>query len=165
MTAQPTAQYWTPPVSPEWAPAPPLRFTGVALRSVALAIDLSLVAIYSWVLLTEPALRAWNGPVLAALLVALPAAYFIVGWGRFGATLGMRLLNLRIVRSRDGGRIGYLTATVRFVLTALSLCAILFLIGGILILPMVIDRRRRAIHDLISGTVVVRPGWNPRVIT
>ncbi|CAN5708502.1 hypothetical protein BH23CHL7_BH23CHL7_23680 [soil metagenome] len=165
MTAQPTTHYWTPPVSPEWEPAPPLRFTGVALRSIALAIDLTLVAIYSWLLLTAPALRAWNGPVLATLLVAPPAAYFILGWGRFGATLGMRLLNLRIVLSRDGSRIGYLTATVRFGLVTVSLCAILFLIGGILILPMVIDRRRRAIHDLISGTVVIRPGWNRRVIT
>ena len=98
------------------------------------------------------------------MLVAAPVAYFILGWGRSGATLGMRLLNLRIVRSRDGGRIGYVTAAIRLLLMSASIGAVLFLIGGILILPMVLDRRRRAIHDLLVGTVVIRPGWTERAI-
>jgi uncharacterized RDD family membrane protein YckC len=159
MTAQTAAGHWAPAAPASWEASPPVRFTGVALRTVAFLIDLALLALYWWLLFTTPALRAWNGPVLATLLVAVPVAYFIVGWGRFGGTIGMRVLNLRIVRARDGGRIGYVTSLVRFTAMAATIAAMLFLIGGLLVLPMVIDRRRRAIHDFVSGTVVIRPGW------
>ena len=75
--------------------------------------------------------------------------YFVVSWSSVGATPGMALLGLRVVR-RDGSPVRVGRAVVRALV--LSLNAALFGLGFLLIL---VQRQRRALHDLVAGTVVV----------
>jgi uncharacterized RDD family membrane protein YckC len=66
-----------------------------------------------------------------------------------GRTLGKRLLGLS-VRDRDGEVPGLGRATLRFAARFLTLATVL--LGWLLIL---VTGRRRALHDLIAGTIVV----------
>jgi uncharacterized RDD family membrane protein YckC len=66
------------------------------------------------------------------------------------ATLGMRLLGLQ-VRSWDGAYPGYLQA---FIASALF-WFLVPLTGGLILLVAVFSNRRRHVHDLLSGTVVI----------
>jgi uncharacterized RDD family membrane protein YckC len=80
----------------------------------------------------------------------LAMLYFVVGWARGGQTLGMKMAGIRVVRDRDGGRIGWGSAIVRLIGYWVS--AAVFYLGFIWIL---IDSRRRGWHDLLAGTVVI----------
>jgi uncharacterized RDD family membrane protein YckC len=61
----------------------------------------------------------------------------------------MRPLQLRVAR-RDGKPIGFLRALVRFVGLLLS---VVLIVG---VLPVLFDKRRRALDDFLAGTVVLR---------
>jgi uncharacterized RDD family membrane protein YckC len=86
--------------------------------------------------------------VVALLLILL---YFPFFWARGGQTPGMWPFGLRVVRDRDGGRIGWGTALLRML--GMYAATALFYLGFIWIL---VDKRRRGFHDLIAGTVVVK---------
>ena len=86
--------------------------------------------------------------VLAGLIGLL---YFPFFWARGGQTPGMKPFGLRVVRDRDGGRIGWGTALLRLV--GLWVAAAVLYIGFIWIF---IDKRRRGWQDLIAGTVVIK---------
>jgi RDD family len=73
----------------------------------------------------------------------------VIFWSSAGQTPGMRLMHLR-VRSAAGGGISVLRAIVRVV--GLALAIIPFFAGFI---PVLFDRRRRALPDYLAGTVVV----------
>ena len=140
-------------MSPERVP-----YAGIATRAVALAID---VAIAQAIVLTGGAVLALVGSLVgdvqldrvgrlvAALAWAVVVgAYFVVFWSTAGQTPGMRALGLRVVAG-DGpptpGR-----AFVRVIGLAL---AIVPLFAGFL--PVLVDNRRRGLHDFLAGTVVV----------
>jgi uncharacterized RDD family membrane protein YckC len=57
----------------------------------------------------------------------------------------------RVVRDRDGGRIGWGTAFLRLV--GLWVAAAVFYLGYIWVF---IDKRHRGWQDLIAGTVVIK---------
>jgi uncharacterized RDD family membrane protein YckC len=84
-------------------------------------------------------------------LWVLYAWYYVVhGWARRGGTPGMRLLNLRLVDWRQRVPVGYARALLRLaalLVTALSLGL------GFLVVPF--RRDRKALHDLLAGTLVV----------
>jgi uncharacterized RDD family membrane protein YckC len=142
--------------APEWQAPPSLRFTGIALRTVALLVDASLWSVYWGLLLSAES--ALDGPVLSLLLFVPPLVYFPVAWGSVGTTAGMWLLQLRIVRATDGGGIGYGTALLRGAICLVLVVLAVVLIGiGLFALPMVTDPRRRGFHDRMAGTLVVRP--------
>ena len=63
--------------------------------------------------------------------------------GLLGASLGHRLLGLRVARL-DGRRVGVPRATLRSLLLCLVLPAVIY------------DKDRRGIHDLAAGTIVLR---------
>jgi uncharacterized RDD family membrane protein YckC len=67
-----------------------------------------------------------------------------VAW--FGATLGHRLQNLRVIDLRTGGSLSYVRALVR--------AALKLLIGIIGFLGMAFTRRHQALHDLLTGSAV-----------
>jgi uncharacterized RDD family membrane protein YckC len=77
-------------------------------------------------------------------------AYFTLLVGMWGATLGKRMLGMRIVRS-DGRRVGIGRALGRELATILSL---ILLLAGYLMVAFRSDKR--ALHDLIADTVVIR---------
>jgi uncharacterized RDD family membrane protein YckC len=70
---------------------------------------------------------------------------------RFGGTPGKLLMGIRI-RKVDGSRVGSREAVLRYLPEG-----IIALVSGVLLLqpPLLTNRRRRALHDFIAGTVVV----------
>ncbi|HAB17693.1 MAG TPA: RDD family protein [Verrucomicrobiota bacterium] len=90
--------------------------------------------------------------LLLALAINLPigCAYQTFFNGRFGATPGKQLLGLRIVRE-DGSRLGYGRAALRF---AAELVTMMTFGAGYLLIA--IHPEKRALHDLLAGTKVIR---------
>ncbi|MEP6940074.1 MAG: RDD family protein [Rudaea sp.] len=89
--------------------------------------------------------------LLVQLLVLLvTAAYFVLSWVRGGQTVGMRPWRLRVVRA-DGAPLDTAHAILRFCVALLSLGAC-----GIGLLWCLVDRDRRAWHDIAAGTLLVR---------
>ncbi|MEQ8604285.1 MAG: RDD family protein [Marivibrio sp.] len=86
------------------------------------------------------------------LLVVLPLAYhtyFVASAA--SATPGQRLLGLE-VRRLDGGKPGLLQAFVMVALFYMTLT----LTSGLLLFWCLIDDRARCLHDIFSGTLVIR---------
>ena len=166
MTDQPTPT-WQPP-EPVPGPAPGLEFGDFGPRLVAYIIDaVILTVVVTAIVLVAVAVGFASGDLVpgetpgrgtwAAIAVAVVAVavisvgYFPWYWVRGGATPGMRMFGLRVVRDADGGPISTGTAIVRVIGMWVS-SAVLY-IGFIWVF---VDKRRRGWHDLIAGTVVVR---------
>jgi uncharacterized RDD family membrane protein YckC len=134
---------------------------GLASRMLAFAADAAVINIVIWsvALVVGAGLSVLTVPEsVERLLVAIGAViaaiwsvvYFVFFWSASGQTPGNRLLRLRVEHKSTGEPIHAGRALVRVLalpLSALPLCA-----GFLLIL---FERRRRALHDLIAGTVVV----------
>ncbi len=86
---------------------------------------------------------------LQVALLGVTAAYFVVSWRRGGQTLGMRAWKLRVATT--DGRLGWGMALLRFGMAWVSLLAL-----GAGFLWCLVDRERRAWHDLAAGTRVER---------
>ncbi len=116
--------------------------------------------------------------IVALLMVPVAIAVFLlglvtfgIGWALFGAifplvalayiwmtlggpnqaTMGMRMLSIRIARL-DGRPVDGLVAVVN---------SVLFWAGNVLLTPLILlvtlfTDRKRALHDLLLGTVIVR---------
>lgn len=140
-------------------PAAAPGYAGLVSRAVALAID---AAVVQGTLLVIAALLALVGSlaggvqleslgqvIAAAGWLLATAGYFVIGWSVTGQTLGMRAMELRVMTAL--GLTPTLTRSSVRVLW-LGLC-ILPLFAGFL--PVLFDQRRRGLHDMVSGTVVV----------
>jgi uncharacterized RDD family membrane protein YckC len=92
---------------------------------------------------------AQTGPVWLGLLVVWMFAYWWASTAVAGRTPAMLLLGLRIV-ARDGSALRQRAAVVRTLL--LPVTTVPFGIG---FLGLLLDRERRALHDLGAGSVVV----------
>jgi uncharacterized RDD family membrane protein YckC len=168
----------TPPPTVSWAgpepnvgPAPGIEFAPHGGRLVAYLIDsviISVIALVTIVIalpvmldgativddkVTGLGSGAALGFLIALIGFAICLLYFPLFWARGGQTPGMRPFALRVVRDRDGGRIGWGTALLRLV--GLWVAAAVFYIGFIWVF---IDKRHRGWQDLIAGTVVVKQG-------
>lgn len=146
---------------PPWA-APPaavaptraLEPAGFWRRAFALLIDAALV----WLLLlagdvlAKPLARF--GLVARAFDLAfglvVPAAYFVLLHGTWGRTVGKALAGVRVVTA-SGEPLGYPRALARHLAWFLS--ALPLLIGFLMVAAR---SDKRALHDLIAGTRVVR---------
>ena len=84
-----------------------------------------------------------------AAFVVWTVAYFAVFWSTTGQTPGNRLMHIRVCGD-DGGVITPRRALLRF--GALVLAALPLFAG---FLPVLVDDRRRGLHDMLAGTVVV----------
>jgi uncharacterized RDD family membrane protein YckC len=135
-------------------------YAGLISRTVALAIDAVALtigfAIASGVLglilsLFTAVEVSSPGAVLgaAAMWSLVVGGYFVLFWTLTGETPGMRLMALRVI-NRDGAPLGFGQALLR--LLGAILAAIPFFAGYLLIL---VDDRRRGLHDMIAGTTVV----------
>ncbi len=88
--------------------------------------------------------------VLRAMLVAVTVGYFGVSWTRTGRTLGMQAWKIRVVRG-DGSRLRW-----RDVLARLAAALLSWAPAGLGFLWILFDRERRAWHDRLTRTRVVR---------
>lgn len=94
------------------------------------------------------------------LLLPVAGANEIIGTAVWGQTVGKRLLGLRVVRADTYGTPGWRRALLRvFGLTPLGLLPY----GGVAgeaadDASFLFSKSRRALHDVISGTIVVEDG-------
>jgi uncharacterized RDD family membrane protein YckC len=133
-------------------------FAGLASRGVAFVVDIVLAQILFLVVAGVVALIAaavgglrpdWLAGTLAGAGWALAVgSYFLFFWTLRGQTPGMRLTGVRVTTGA-GKPLGLARAFVRIVGLAL---AIIPLFAGFL--PVLFDRRRRALQDFLAGTVV-----------
>lgn len=171
-------QNWsaTPPAGapPYWqsapdaiGPAPGVEFAGFGARLIAYIVDGFIASIIIFGLsffLIPLAIGTSNGDQISGLgaatltvwvgiVILVSLLYFPFFWQRSGQTPGMRMLGIRVVRDRDGGKIGWLSAILRYIGYAIN-----GIIPGLPIgwLWVLVDKRRRGWHDLIGGTVVIK---------
>jgi uncharacterized RDD family membrane protein YckC len=78
-------------------------------------------------------------------------AYLTISIGMLGKTLGMRLFSLEVINASDSDFPSYTQSAISSSVYLLSLA-----LGGIGFLAMFFNDDRRAAHDLLSGTIVVR---------
>jgi uncharacterized RDD family membrane protein YckC len=96
---------------------------------------------------------ALDGVLLAVggvLFVAWSIGYFVVFWSTTGQTPGSRAMRIRLCRAGDGAVVKPRVAVIRVVYLVL---AALPLFAGFL--TILVDDRRRGVHDMLAGTVVV----------
>jgi uncharacterized RDD family membrane protein YckC len=151
-------------------PAPPIRFEGLVTRTIAFAVDaaiinavalavgaavalaLSILHLPDWVRTTAIAI---GGVAFAVWVVG----YFVTFWATTGQTPGNRILHIRVRRAPPddaagvAGEPGPLRPARALVRFAALLLAALPLFAGFL--PILFDDRRRGLHDMLAGTVVV----------
>ena len=144
---------------------PAVPYAGIATRAVALAADAVIVqavvfaggAVFALVasLVGGLELNAVGRILAAGAWVLAVSAYFVTFWATVGQTPGMRMMDLRVTTAQgdppSGGR-----SIVRVFGLAL---AIIPLFAGFL--PVLVDDRRRGLHDLLAGTVVLHSGEEP----
>jgi len=139
--------------------APPVPYAGLATRAVALAADVAIAhvivfaggAILALVasLIGDPDFGTL-GRVLAAVAWAVVVGfYFVLFWSTAGQTPGMRVMALRVMDAA-GEHPGVGRSLVRLI--GLGLCIIPLFAG---FLTVLVDDRRRGLHDFLAGTVVI----------
>ena len=148
------------------APAGPKRrdvttYAGLATRTLAFAVDAAIINAVAWFvgvvvylglsLLGIPQdVRTIMAAIGAGLALLWTVVYFAFFWSASGQTPGNRMLGIRVQHAVTGVPLHAGRAALRvgaLTLSALPLCA-----GFLMIL---VDRRRRALHDRLIGTVVV----------
>ena len=146
---------------PEQPTAAEPVYEGLVTRAIAFTLDAALVNFVALVVGTALALavsvlQLSNELDAAAAACAGVAyllwtvAYFVTFWSSTGQTPGNRVMRIRVVLAKDGGRLRPGRALVR--LGALVLAALPLFAGFLTIL---VDDRRRGLQDMIAGTVVV----------
>jgi uncharacterized RDD family membrane protein YckC len=136
----------------------PEVYEGVLWRRVmAYVVDflcIGVIAVGVWCFFAVLWLLSFGllGPLLWFLFGLLPLAYnTLLLSGRRSATLGMRCFDLEL-RSVTAERPGFLQAlvqTVLFYITVGMTCSLILLFA-------LFNRRRRMLHDVLAGTVMVR---------
>lgn len=88
---------------------------------------------------------------LGATLIGLALALSTLSTGLLGASPGKLLLGQRVIVRKTGDRPGFFRAAFRAMFSVLSA-----LLGGAGYFWPILDRQYRALHDVLSGTAVVK---------
>lgn len=135
-------------------------YVGLVTRTLAFAVDAALVnavaiavgaavALALSIISVPKDVRVAAAAVGGVAYVLWAVGYFVTFWTTTGQTPGDRLLRIRVVPASGGG-MWPRRALLRF--AALTLAAIPLFAGFLVIL---VDDRRRGLHDLLARTVVV----------
>jgi uncharacterized RDD family membrane protein YckC len=139
-----------------------VRYEGLVTRGIAFAIDAAIIDLVAVVVagavalavsvlsVSKDSLDTILIAVGGALFLAWSVGYFVTFWSTTGQTPGSRLMRITVLNADDGSVLRARRAAVRF--AALVLAAIPLLAG---FLPILFDERRRGLHDMLAGTVVV----------
>ena len=142
------------------AEAPPL-YQGLVTRTIAFGLDCAVISLV--------AITVGLAVGLAASVLGLPsevdkglvalggvawffwsAGYFVVSWSTAGETPGDRLFHIRVCDADDFTVLSVRRSILRLIY--LTLAAIPLFAG---FLPILFDDRRRGLHDMLAGSVVV----------
>lgn len=129
----------------------------LAMRFNAGFFDLIIGGFASFILLSPFLLSggAWFSLAgflaFAAALAIVMFVYLTAAIGFFGKTLGMRLFSLELVDAEESA---YPTMHQAAVSSSVYLLSLAF--GGIGLLPIFFNEERRAAHDIVSGTILIR---------
>jgi uncharacterized RDD family membrane protein YckC len=128
-----------------------------AMRVNSAIFDLIIGAFLSVILLSPLVLLGSNLFSVSGLFGFLGVfsvvmfAYLTISIGMLGKTLGMRLFSLEVINAEDDDFPSFNQSAISSSVYLLSLA-----LGGIGFLAMFFNDDRRAAHDLLSGTIVVR---------
>ena len=143
-------------------------YEAVLLLGVAFVVSYALLATFQWSYPLLPIERI----LLQSALFVVAGAYFVVCWTRSGQTLALKAWRLKVVdyegRPPRMGR-----AISRYVLAwhlwlpglavaglfkpgAAAIVAALGVSFALLLIPPLVDRQRRLLHDLWTDTRIVR---------
>jgi uncharacterized RDD family membrane protein YckC len=132
-------------------------YDGILLKRVlAYGVDfviLGLLFIAGWLALSLASLLSFGllAPLVALFgLILAPCYHGLLIGGQGAATIGMRMFGIH-VRTLDGRRPTLLQAFIM----AIVFYATVPVTGWLVLLTVFLNRRRRTLHDLLSGTVVV----------
>jgi uncharacterized RDD family membrane protein YckC len=140
-----------PPASP--------TYVGLVTRMIALTLDAVLIdlsaAVVSGAVLVVLSVFSVAGDKLRPVLIVIGSvlfviwvvSYFVVLWTTTGQTIGSRIMAIQVVRS-DGSRLKPRHALVRLAGMVISLP----LFWGYL--PILVSAKRRAVFDVMAGTIV-----------
>ena len=146
--------------------ASPVAYSGLVTRTVAFVIDAAIVNVVAIVVAAavvlafsvipgSQRLHAVGVALAAAAFVVWCVAYWATFWSTTGQTPGDRLMQIRVSRS-DGARLHAARAVIRVVATALASLPL-----GAGFLPILLNDRRRGVHDWLADTVVTRAPPEP----
>jgi uncharacterized RDD family membrane protein YckC len=135
-------------------------YQGLVTRAIAFAVDAAIINLIAIVVGVGVGLAlsilSISGDLETILLacggvafVIWSIAYFAVFWSTTGQTPGNRLMRIRVCCD-DGTGLSVRRSLLRF--GALVLAALPLFAG---FLPVLVDDRRRGVHDMLAGTVVV----------
>jgi uncharacterized RDD family membrane protein YckC len=136
-------------------------YAGLATRTLAFAADAAIINAVAWFVgavialcLSLLEIPQQVTTVIAAIgavaALAWTLTYFVFFWSTSGQTPGNRLLGIAVREASTGRPVHAGRAALRVVVLPLS--ALPLFAGFLLIL---VDGRRRALHDRLAGTVVV----------
>jgi uncharacterized RDD family membrane protein YckC len=144
-----------------------LAYGGFWIRFLAKLIDGIILGIVQWVVMMPTSMlmapspgqstEQFGSPGVFAILgfqvmlsILLPAVYNTFFIGRFGATLGKMACRLQVI-TPEGGKVSYARALGRFFAEMIS-----YMILAIGYIMAAFDDEKRALHDRICSTRVVR---------
>jgi uncharacterized RDD family membrane protein YckC len=133
----------------------PARLRGLLWRrAFAYLLDVFFISLLSWLLVLL------LSPLWPAVLALVPICYhsLLIGGPR-SATFGQRLFGVE-VRRLDGGRPTLFQA---FVQTILFYATVTLLTPLVLVVAL-FNWRRRALHDILAGTLTLRRSDEPEIL-
>jgi uncharacterized RDD family membrane protein YckC len=134
-----------------------MEAVGVGRRAVAVIIDSILLMIVGWALAamtggtTSTGFNLGGAPALLFFLIAF--AYFTVMEKTSGATLGKKLMGLKVVRE-GGEAMDWGAAIIRNLLRFID-GFFFYLVGAIVVW---VSKKRQRLGDMAAKTLVVRAG-------
>jgi uncharacterized RDD family membrane protein YckC len=133
-----------------------MEYVGVGLRAVATIIDTMLLIVIGYLIAlatgstTAAGFQLEGVPML--LWLAIGVGYYIVLEAQSGATLGKRVVGLRVVKLEGGGPIDWQASLSRNLLRLID-GFFFYLVGAIIVWSS--DKKQR-LGDKVAGTVVIR---------
>jgi uncharacterized RDD family membrane protein YckC len=144
-------------------------YAGLATRAIALAIDVAIAQVIVFAggavlalvgsLVSEVRLDTLGRILAACAWAAVSGTYFVLFWSTAGQTPGMRWMGLRLM-DVHGAHPSVPRSLVRLVGLLLAIIPL-----GAGFLPVLVDDRRRALQDLLAGTVVFYADSDPALLT
>ncbi len=159
MPSVPNSGPSAPPPPPVWnaqpAPGQPTGYGGFWIRLVAYIIDAILLSIAAGVITMATGGGMYdidhpNYPGSGVSLIVSWLYFALMESSERGATVGKMAVGLRVVTDQ-GQRLSFLNATGRYFAKFISA-----IILGIGFLMIAFSDRKRGLHDMIAGTLVVK---------